>query len=234
METVKLSAKKRDMSVKAKDYRKQDKITGEYYGKGVTNLSIAMDYQEFKKVYKQAGKSTVLNLEIEGEKPTYALVQEVDYNPVTDDFLHIDFIHVDLDKEVTTKIPYVFVGVSPAVKDLHGTLNLGVDSLEVKCLAKDLVHSIEVDISSLVDFNSVLHVSDVKVPAGLTVVSSPMMVVATVTPVREDKEETASAAATVAAEGAAPAEGAAAEGAAAEGAAAKPGAPAAKAAAPKK
>jgi len=189
METVKLSVKKRDMAEKAKDYRKQGFVTGEYYGKGITNISLAIPYQDFRKVYKKAGKSTILNLEIEGEKPTYALVHEVDYNPVSDQYIHVDFMHVDLDKEVETKIPFVFVGTSPAVKDLQGTFNTAMDGVEVKCLAKDLISSVEVDISSLVDFNSVIRVSDLKLPSNITVISPADVVIATVTPVREEKEE---------------------------------------------
>jgi large subunit ribosomal protein L25 len=189
METVKLSVQKRDMGKKAKDYRDGGFVTGEYYGKGVTNISLAIPYQDFRRAYKKAGKSTILNLEIEGEKPTYALVHEVDYNPVSDQYIHVDFMHVDLDKEVETKVPFVFVGTSSAVKDLQGTFNTAMDGVEVKCLAKDLISQIEVDISPLVDFNSVIRVSDLKLPSNITIISPADLVIATVTPVREEKEE---------------------------------------------
>lgn len=217
METVKLSVKKRDMGVKAKEQRRQGFVTGEYYGKGVENISLAIPYQDFRKAYKKSGKSTILDLEIEGEKPTHALVHEVDYDPVSDEYIHVDFIHVDLDKEVSTKIPFVFVGVSPAVKDLQGTFNTAMDGVEVKCLARDLISSIEVDISSLVDFSSVIRVSDLKVPSTVTILTPLDGVIATVTPVKEEKVEAPVVpAGEVPVEGAAPAEGA--EGAAAAGA----------------
>lgn len=209
METVKLLAKKRDMEVKAKEHRRQGFVTGEYYGKDIKNVSLSIPYQDFRKAYKKAGKSTILDLEIEGEKPTHALVHEVDYDPVTDQYIHVDFVHVDLDKEVSTKIPFVFVGVSPAVKDLQGTLNTAMDGVEVKCLARDLISSIEVDISSLVDFSSVVRVSDLKVPSTITILTPLDGVIATATPVREEKEEApAVPAGEVPVEGAAPAEGA--------------------------
>jgi large subunit ribosomal protein L25 len=217
METVKLSVKKRDMGVKAKEQRRQGFVTGEYYGKDIKNISLAIPYQDFRKAYKKAGKSTILDLEIEGEKPTHALVHEVDYDPVTDQYIHVDFVHVDLDKEVSTKIPFTFVGVSPAVKDLQGTFNTAMDGVEVKCLARDLISSIEVDISLLIDFSSVIRVSDLKIPSTITILSVLDGVIATVTPVKEEKEEAPPVpAGLVPVPGAAPAEGA--EGATAEGA----------------
>jgi large subunit ribosomal protein L25 len=189
METVKLKLKKRDSNVKAKDYRKQGLVTAEYYGKDVPNLNLVVGYQDFKKAYSAAGKNTVLDLEIEGDKSTHALIHEVDYDPVSDKYINVDFLHVDLNKNVDTKIPFVFVGVSPAVKDLQGTLTTPLDGLEVRCLAKDLIHSIEVDISGIVDFNSVIRVSDLKVPSTMTVLTDPTLVVATAVPVKEEKEE---------------------------------------------
>lgn len=197
METVKLNASKRDLAVKAKDYRNQDKITISYYGKGTPNLDLAVDYQEFRRAYKQAGKSTVIELTIDGKETVYALVHEVDYHPVTDKFTHVDLLHVDLNKTVDTKIPLEFTGTSLAVKDLQGTLAVSLDALDVRCLAKDLIHSITVDVSPLVDFNAVIRVKDVVVPSTITVMSDPELVVITATPVKEEKVEEVVAAADI-------------------------------------
>jgi len=189
METVKLKATKRDMDVKPKDYREQGFVTAEYYGGGVENQSLLIDYQDFRRAYKAAGKSTVLELELGDGKTTYALIHEVDYHPVSDQYIHVDFLHIDLNKDVVTKIPLVFVGEPPAVKELKGTFVHALEAVEVKCLAKDLVSSMDVDVSSLVDFNSVIRVSDLKFPEGYTVMADPNDTVAIVTPTREEKEE---------------------------------------------
>ena len=189
METVKLKATKRDMNVKAKDYRKQGYVTAEYYGNGVKNHSFIIGYQDFRRAYKAAGKSTVLELELDDGEKTYALIHEVDYHPVSDQYTHIDFIHVDLNKDVTTKIPLVFVGEPLAVKELKGTLMQALEAVEVKCLAKDLVSSMDVDVSGLVDFNSIIRVADLKFPEGYTVLADLNETVAIVTPPREEKEE---------------------------------------------
>jgi large subunit ribosomal protein L25 len=188
METVKLKVEKRDPAIKAKDYRKDSKVILEYYGKDVENIGMVADYQEFRRAFAKSGKSTMLELEL-GDKSLNVLVHDVDYHPVTDEYIMIDVVHVDLNKEVTTKVPLEFVGTSLAVKDEQGTLMTSLDALEVKCLAKDLLHSLEVDISGLVDFNSAIKVSDIKVPEGITVITDLDELVATVIAPKEEEEE---------------------------------------------
>lgn len=177
------------MSVKPKDQRKQGFVTAEYYGSGVENQSLTIDYQDFRRAYKAAGKSTVLELNIDDAEKAYALVHEVDYHPVSDQYIHVDLVHVDLNKDVTTKIPLNLVGEPPAVKELKGTLMQALEGVEIKCLARDLISSMDVDVSVLVDFNSIIRVSDLKFPEGFTVLAEPDETVAIVTPPREEKEE---------------------------------------------
>lgn len=189
METVKINAKERTGDTKAKDLRKAGFVTAEYYGAGVENMSLSMDYQDFRRAYRDAGKSTVIELAIDGGKAVYALVHEVDYDPVTDEYMHIDFIHVDLDKEITAKIPFEFIGEAPAVRELQGTFMSALDGVEVKCLARDLISSVEVDISGLEEFSDVIRVADLKLPETLTVVTDAEEAVATVAPPKEEEEE---------------------------------------------
>ncbi|MBT3705100.1 50S ribosomal protein L25 [Candidatus Peregrinibacteria bacterium] len=189
METVKLQAKRRDMSEKAKDRRKEGYVTAEYYGKGVENQQLLIDYQGFRRAYREAGKSTVMELEIDGEDKIYALIHEVDYHPVTDEYMHIDLIHVDLNKEISAKIPFEFVGEAPAVREQQGTFMSALDGVEVKCIARDLISSIEIDVSGLVEFSDAIKVSDLKLPEGFVLVTDPEETVATVLPPKEEEEE---------------------------------------------
>lgn len=190
MDTIVLKVSVRDMAKKAKVYRDEGMVTAEYYGKGVENMQLAIPYGDFRKVFKAAGKSTVVDLEIDGKKQ-HALIHAVDYDPVHDTYTHVDFLHVDMNKEVDAKIPFEFVGVSPAVKELRGTLAVSIDGVDVRCLAKDLVHSFTVDISSIVDFTSVIRISDVKLPEGYRLMAHPEDVIVTAVAPREEKEEEA-------------------------------------------
>ncbi len=172
----------------AKVTRESGLIPMIYYGEGQENIQFAADYQEFKRVYDQGGRSTIINFITEDKKEYPVLVHEVQYNPVTDEFLHIDVKAVDMNKPIQTEVTLTFVGISPAVKNDGGVLMHNREKVDMECLPKDLVHDIEVDISSLVDFNTRISVGDIKVPEGITIIDAPEITVATVSAPRVEVE----------------------------------------------
>lgn len=187
MDKVTFAAQARDKSVKAKVLRKKNLIPAEYYGHGVENISLQMDYQSFRKLYKKAGNNTVIDLEIDGKGMKNVLIHNVDTHTVTDLYTHVEFINVRMDEEVTTTIPVRLEGTAPAVKDLGGTLIQNLDGIDVTCLPKDLVQEIVVSVDSLVDFNSSITVADLKIPKGITVTNEMDASVAYVTAPREEE-----------------------------------------------
>ncbi|MFA6024484.1 MAG: 50S ribosomal protein L25 [Candidatus Gracilibacteria bacterium] len=187
MDKVTFPVQTRDTSVKAQTLRKKNLIPAEYYGRGVENMSLQMEYQPFRKLYKKAGSNTVIDLEIEGKGMKNVLIHNVALHPVTGLYTHVEFINVRMDQEVTTTIPVRLEGQAPAVKELAGILIQNLDGIEVTCLPKDLVHEIIVDVSSLVDFNSSITVGDLKIPAGITVLNELEASVAYVTQPQEEE-----------------------------------------------
>lgn len=187
MDKVKFPAQPRDKAVKAKILRRKNLIPAEYYGRGIENMSLQVDYQAFRKLYKKAGSNTVIDLEIDGKGMKNVLIHNVSAHPVTDLYTHVEFINVRMDEEVTTTIPVRLEGQAPAVKDLAGILIQNLDGVEVTCLPKDLVHEIVVSVESLVDFNSSITVADLKIPAGITVLNEPEASVAYVTAPQEEE-----------------------------------------------
>lgn len=181
----------RDKARKSKSLRRDGFIPAEYYGNGVENMSLQVEYQTFRKLYRKAGENTVIELHIgDDKKKANVLVHRIDLDPVTDEIVHIDFINVRMDEEVHTNIPLNFVGTAPAVKELAGILNVHYHEVEVKCLPKDLVHGIDVDITSLVDFSVAIHFSDLVLPAAITMVNEPELTVVSVSAPRIEKEPT--------------------------------------------
>ncbi|MFH0834616.1 MAG: 50S ribosomal protein L25 [Patescibacteria group bacterium] len=163
-ETLNLPATLRDPAKKANTLRATRQIPAEYYGKGKDNLHLALDYQTFRKVYRAAGGSSIINLVVEGEKsPREVLVHTVDYNPLTDEFFHIDLMQIDRSKKIITKVPIHLLGESPAVKNLGGLLNHGKTEIEIKCLPKDLLNAIEIDISGMAEIGALLRVKDLTI-----------------------------------------------------------------------
>lgn len=208
MDSLLLDATKRDQ-VKARDLRTKGLIPAEYYGKSQTNMSLALAYQAFKKVFDKAGENTIIELNVDGKK-TPVLVCDIQYDPLSDRISHVDFIHVDMQKEVTTSVKVIIIGTAPAVKNMGGILDVQKHEIKVKCLPKDLIHGIEVDVTPIVDFKTSVHVKDLKVPSTIKILDNMEDTVVTATPPRAEEEiKPAETAAAPGAEGAAAAPGAA-------------------------
>jgi large subunit ribosomal protein L25 len=93
-----------------------------------------------------------------------------------------------MDEEIETHVPLVFVGESPAVRELGGMLMKSIEELPVKTLPSDLPHSLEVDLSTLLTFEDHVTVSDIKVSAKVVIDADPNMVIASVIPPRTEAE----------------------------------------------
>jgi len=175
----------------AKEARNAKRVPMVYYGKGVENANFSADYQDFRRIYSKAGRSSIINFIDENKKEFPVLVHQIQYHPVTDDVIHVDVMAVDLLKPITTDVPLVFVGQSLAMKELAGVFTTNRDRVGVECLPKDLPHEIEVSIESLVDFNASIKVADIVVPNGVTITTAPELNVASVSAPRVAEEEVA-------------------------------------------
>lgn len=176
----------------AKEIRRKLRIPGVLYGHGAENQTLECDYQTFHKVFKKAGESTMVDLQI-GGKSVPVLIHDISYDPVTSAYTHIDFFAPDMTKEVTANVPIRLVGESPCVKDEGGILIRNRDTLTVKCLPMNLPHDIEVDISTLAVFHDAILVSQVKVPSSVTLQDAEDDIVASVQPPRKEEEITVAA-----------------------------------------
>lgn len=191
MEKTSLTVQLRDKSVKAKDIRKMKMIPAEFYGRGVDNLTLQMDYQDFRRMYRKSGTNTVIDLTIDGKGVKNVLVHRVDLDPVTDFISYVEFINVRMDEEITTVVPLRIEGQAPAVRDLGAILIQNMDGVEVTCLPAYLPHELVVNIDNLVDINSSVHVADIVAPANVKITADPEeSVISLAMPQEEVVEET--------------------------------------------
>ncbi len=165
---------------RAKHVHDDGNIPGVVYGSGAEAGSIQVSRAEFRKVYRAAGMSSLIDLAVEGAAPVKAVIKDVQVNPISLEPYHIDFHQVRMDREMEAEVPLKFVGESLAVKGLAGTLVRPLDALHVHCLPADLPHEIEVDISVLNTFDDSITVADLKLPKGVTVEEEPTALVANV------------------------------------------------------
>ncbi|MFN4115274.1 MAG: 50S ribosomal protein L25/general stress protein Ctc [Inhella sp.] len=177
------------------------KVPGIVFGAGEPTM-IELDHNAlFYALKKEAFHSSILDMELAG-KTQKVLLRDVQYHPWKPQVLHVDFQRVDATTKITKKVPLHFIGEaeSPAVKTDKCTVSHIVTELEITCVAIELPEFIEVDLSGLVKGHSV-HVNDIKLPAGVKVVTHGKPNPVIVTPVEPKVEEIVVAAAPAPAKG---------------------------------
>ena len=187
---ISLQFEKRDPKVAPNTLRNAGKIPAVFYGKKQTSTPITLSARDFEKVWKKAGENTVVNLQ-SGAEEIPALIHDVDKHPVTGVARHADFYVFEKGQKLKIKVPIEFKGVSPAVKDLGGVLVKVVHNLEIEAEPKNLPQKLEIDISPLVAFDSVITAKEIVLPEGVTLVISPDDVIASVYEPKEEVVEVA-------------------------------------------
>lgn len=188
-EYMKLTAVLREEAGKGlEQLRKNDMVPAVVYGRKIEPRNISLSYLEFSKAYKQAGENTIIELSVGEGKPVNVLIHAVQMSPLKNRFIHADFFQVRMDEEIETHVPLVFIGESPAVREMGGMLMKSIEELPVKTLPSDLPHSLEVDLSTLLTFEDHITVSDIKVSDKVKIDADPNMVIASVIPPRTEAE----------------------------------------------
>lgn len=183
---------RKDFGKKTKSMRSMGRIPGVVYGPGADNVAIEIDGKEFKKVFHQAGESSLIELQI-GEEKKPVLVHEIQKDPLSGSIIHVDFFQASLKQAVEVTVPLVFEGVTSAEKDLGGTLMKNMTELPVKALPQNLPHEIVVSIENLKTFDDRIAVKDLKVSINVEILKNPDEIVASVLPPRNVEAELAEA-----------------------------------------
>lgn len=197
---TKLKVKIRKDSINASKLRRENLIPAIVYSKGKPGANLAVNYIQFAKLYDEVGESSLVDLIFEDGKTKKVLVHDVQYEPVSDKILHVDFYEVDLAKKVTAPVELEFVGEAPVVKNEGGVVIKHLDEIEIECLPTDLIKKFKVDISGLTDFSSAIYVKDLQISDKVTILNNPDDVVVNVSEPRI-VEEPSSAEATEGKEG---------------------------------
>jgi large subunit ribosomal protein L25 len=169
MEKLNLVAEVRSTTEKLSEVRAAKNIPAVIYGHNAENMIIKMNNSDFLRTFRKSGESHIISLEVAG-KSHDVLVHDIQREPVSGDFLHIDFIFVIKGEKVHTNIPLSFIGESAAVK-AGAILEEHLKDIEVKCLPADLVDAFEVNIAALVEMGSSIRVSDLGISDKYTVLT---------------------------------------------------------------
>ena len=198
---IKLIAQAREL----KEELAKDVIPAVLYGPGLANRNLKVRRVELEKVVAAAGESTLVELEIDGEKAVRVLIKDLQFHPLKNTIRHADFYQVDMNKKITAEIVFHFIGESKAVKELGGMLVKNMDSVEVECLPTDLVNHLDIDLTVLKEIHDSIKIGDLKLPATMHILNDLDTDIATV--VEQAAEEVVAPVAAPVAPVAAPAKG---------------------------
>ncbi len=172
-EKIKLTVEKRKVTGrKVRALRQQGILPANIYGKKEKSLAVQLEAKSFLPVFKEAGETSLIELKVADEKEVRpVLIHNVQFHPVEETPLHVEFYQVDLKEKVTTKVPVELIGESPAIKDKIGILIQPLSEVEVEALPADLPEKIEVDISGLKAVDETVLVGSVKVSEGVKILT---------------------------------------------------------------
>lgn len=179
---------RKDLGKKVKNLRDKGILPGVLYGPKTESIPLEIDLKEFEKVFKTAGESSLITLNL-GTKKFLVLVHSLELDVLSKKPRHVDFYQPNLDEEITADIPLVFEGEAPAIKDLGGTLVKNIHELEIKALPQNLIHEIKIDISKLKTFEDKLLVKDLEVPKEVKILKDPEAIIAFVSQLEKIEEE---------------------------------------------
>jgi large subunit ribosomal protein L25 len=186
MEQINLDVQLRKVigSSQVRRIRRENNIPAVVYGGGAKPTLIKADRKAYDRIARQhAGESLIYHLNVvdEGKKVADfpAIIKDVQFHPVSDEVIHLDFNRISLDKEIEIKVKVITKGEAIGVKRDHGTLDHLLWELDIVCLPTNIPHHLEVDVTNL-GIHDAIHVKDLALPKGVTTKHDPESVIVTV------------------------------------------------------
>ncbi len=183
MEEIKLDVQVRTElgSRKSRVLRHNNFVPAVLYGSEERPMSIQVDRKSFEQITRlQGGANVIYHLHVQQGpqilKDYFAITKEIQYDPVFDRILHIDFNRISLTEKIEVKVPIKAKGEAIGVKQDGGSIEHVLWELTVVCLPTEIPQSIEVDVSSLKIHDS-LQVKDLVLPSGVVTKNDPQATV---------------------------------------------------------
>lgn len=168
----------------ARRTRLRGRVPAVLYHSGVEATPLSMDR---KALYKALKTGQMIFEVIVEEKPQFVLLKEVQYHPVTDEVIHIDFQKVKEDEKISLEIAIRGVGESQGVK-LGGILVQLLNAVTVKCKPSEIPEFLEIDVTEM-EMNTNLFVKDISLPEDVEMITAEDIAVMSVQEPKEEKEE---------------------------------------------
>tara|TARA_B100000959_G_scaffold41530_2_gene41684 strand:- start:29 stop:688 length:660 start_codon:yes stop_codon:yes gene_type:complete len=191
VDNLNLSVNKREVTgKKVSDLRSNGLTPIHMYGPEIESSPLQCDSKILDRVITDAGTNIPVTVNVDGgEQDNLCFIREVQYHPVTNKVLHVDFMKVQVGKPVRAQVPISVIGTSPAVRTMGGTLLQPLLTLTVEALPLEIPEAIILQAELLVDFETNFYVSDIEVDEEVNVINEASEMVASVVAPRVDRIE---------------------------------------------
>ena len=159
---------------KVKQLRRAGIVPVHLYGPGMEARPLQCEQKTLLRTLARAGSTNPVNLSVQGE-PGERLVfaREIQWGPVRGELLHVDFLAVSATERVTAQVPINLEGESPAARDTGGAVAQALYQLDVEALPLEIPDEVVIDLSILVDTNSVIRAGELTLDGNVTVLTDP-------------------------------------------------------------
>ena len=168
--------------------RREGKVPAVVYGQGSEPVSVSVDWKPLREVLTtDAGLNALIDLEVDGDTQL-CIVKDLQRHAIRQTVLHIDFLAISRDEEITVDVPIILTGEAEAVEREDGMVDHLLFTLSVNAKPADIPNELTVDISAL-EIGDSIRVGDVALPSGVTTDVDPEEAVAIASITRAAIEE---------------------------------------------
>ena len=186
--TISVSSRTEFGSAASKRLRRQGLVPAIVYGGATDTIPVAVDPKAlFKLLRSEAGRNTILTLEIECSATDSVIMKDWQTDPVKETFLHVDFHRIAMDKLIRVTIPVAIRGEAIGVKTDGGMLDVVLREIEVECLPADIPERIECDVTE-VQLHESVRIRDLPPLERVEILAEPDRVVVHVVTIKEEEE----------------------------------------------
>ncbi|HOT42951.1 MAG TPA: 50S ribosomal protein L25 [Syntrophorhabdaceae bacterium] len=171
--------------------RNQGSIPAILYGRETETKMLSVSAREWKRLSKQLKRNTILKMQLQKNGDTEempVMVKEVQYHPYKDHILHIDFLHVSMERKIEVEVPIHLIGEAKGIIN-NGIVEQHLRTIVVECMPGQIPDRIDVDVTEL-DIGDSIHISDISYP-GLRFLENPEIAIVTVIPPEAEEKPVA-------------------------------------------
>jgi large subunit ribosomal protein L25 len=179
MKPIELLATTREiLGKKVRFLRRQGITPAHLFGHNVESIALQCDTAQLKRILAQTGQTMIICLKVDEEKkPRNVVIREVQREPLSSELLHVDFYQVSMVEKIRVEVPIVSLGEAPALKLKENFLLQELNNLSIECLPSKIPNIVELDLASLTETGQTIHVEDIILDKGVTVLNNPQQLV---------------------------------------------------------